>query len=59
MRPRPAQADGRSRSGAKAEPVVPERDAEGYNITLTPAECQKRYGWKNDPKKARLLKLEP
>ena len=38
---------------------MPERDAEGYNITLTPAECQKRYGWKNDPKKARLLKLEP
>lgn len=31
----------------------------GHNITLSPAEFQKRYGWKNDPAKARLLKLTP
>ena len=31
---------------------------EGHHITLPPAEFQKRYGWQNDPKKARLLKLD-
>jgi hypothetical protein len=28
----------------------------GEHITLTPVEFEKKYGWKNDPKKARLLR---
>ena len=31
---------------------------DGSNITLTPADFASRFGWKNDPEKATLLKLE-
>lgn len=30
----------------------------GEYVTLTPAEFAKRYGWKNNQAKARLLKLD-
>lgn len=32
---------------------------DGSNQTLTPEEFAKKFGWKNDPAKARLLKLDP
>jgi hypothetical protein len=28
---------------------------DGGQETLTPAEFEKKYGWKNDPERARLL----
>lgn len=31
---------------------------DGSNITLTPSDFASRFGWKNDPEKATLLKLD-
>jgi hypothetical protein len=36
---------------------VPQLD-DGSNVTLSPEEFRARFGWKNDPKKARLLQLD-
>ena len=31
---------------------------DGSNVTLTPAEFATRFGWKNEPERATLLKLD-
>ncbi len=31
---------------------------DGSNVTYTPAEFAKKFNWKNDPSKARFLKLD-
>jgi hypothetical protein len=49
--------DGRYRGNARVERlirvVVQKRD--GTTETLTPAEFEQKYGWKNDPEKVRLM----
>jgi WD40 repeat protein len=51
------RADGHYRGSARIERqimfVVQKRD--GTSETLTPAEFEQRYGWKNDPAKVRLI----
>jgi len=32
---------------------------DGSQVTYSPAEFREKFGWKNDPSKARLLKLDP
>ena len=32
---------------------------DGSLQTVTPEEFAKKFGWKNDPAKARLMKLDP
>jgi len=44
----------------RANPFLPGRvDTEPAHITLSPAEFAQRFDWKNDPAKARLMKLDP
>jgi hypothetical protein len=31
---------------------------DGSNVTLSPQEFRAKFGWQNDPKKARLLQLD-
>jgi eukaryotic-like serine/threonine-protein kinase len=50
--------DGHFRGPANAV-VVAVQTENGEHFTFAPAEFEKKYGWKNDPNKASLLKLPP
>lgn len=48
----------RGSKGAEEHIVYVAQLDDGSNITLSPAEFAQRFGWKNDPNKATLLKLD-
>lgn len=52
--------DGHCRGNAEVEKhlVYVAQLEDGSNVTLSPAEFAKRFRWKNDPAKARFLKLD-
>jgi WD40 repeat protein len=49
----------RGSAGVESQIVYVAMLEDGSQQTFTPAEFEKRFGWKNDPGKARLLKLDP
>jgi len=53
--------DGHSRGseGVESQIVYVAMLDDGSQRTYTPAEFVKQFNWKNDPAKARLMKLEP
>jgi hypothetical protein len=49
----------RGSEGVESQIVYVALLEDGSQRTFTPAEFGKQFGWKNDPAKARLLKLDP
>lgn len=49
----------RGSEGVEEHIVYAAQLEDGSNVTLSPAEFQKRFDWKNDPQQATLLQLEP
>ena len=49
----------RGSEGVEACFVVVAMLDDGSQVTYTPADFAAKFGWKNDPAKARLMKLDP
>ena len=45
--------------GVESQFIYVAQLGDGSHVTYTPEEFAKKFGWKNDPTKARLMKLEP
>ena len=49
----------RGSKGVESQIVYVAQLEDGSNQIFTPEEFAKKFGWKNDPAKARLMKLDP